>query len=127
MSRNMFSTLSMRHHWRSLDRAFLLKRARLSIQMIFKFFSEFLHERHGGHCRRISQRTERLPQHVFGELVHIIDLFLDPPARMEPNQSLLQPVRTFATRDTPTAALVPVELHRAQSEFDDTTAIVHHH
>src|ERR1700724_4175816 len=99
--------------------AHFFKRARLAIQVIFKLFSEFLHEPHGGHCYRVSERTEYLAQHVFGEIVHIIDVLLYTPARMETNQSLLQRVRAFATRDTPAAALAPVELHRAQRKLAD--------
>src|ERR1700730_4379679 len=107
--------------------AHFFKRARLAIQMIFKLFSEFLHERHGGHCCRVSERTECLAQHVFGEIVHIIDVLRYTPARMETNQSFLQPVRAFAARDTPAAALVPVELHRAQRKLDDASIVVEHH
>src|ERR1700680_3128490 len=53
--------------------------------------------------------------------------FFTPPAGRKQNKSLPQPVRAFATRDTPAAALVPVELHRAQRKLDDASIVVEHH
>src|SRR5215467_2611045 len=45
---------------------------------------------------------------------------------MESDQCLLQPIRSFAAGDAPSAAFVLVELHRAQSEFDYTLRIINY-
>src|SRR5258708_9697663 len=64
----------------------LLKRARLSIQVIFKLFSELLHERHGGHSRRISQRQNVFPN-IFSEREYILSIFFfTPPPRWKRNK-----------------------------------------
>src|ERR1700722_5398817 len=48
----------------------LFIRARLAIQMIFKFFSEFFHEPDGRHRGRIAKRTKCPPEHVLGQVLH---------------------------------------------------------
>src|ERR1039458_4163646 len=95
------------------------KRARLAVQMVFKFFSELLHKRHGGHCGRVSEWTECFPQHVFREVIDVVDIFFQPRAGMEARQRLLQPVGAFAAGDAPAAAFMLIELDGAQGELRD--------
>src|SRR5437763_9532033 len=76
-------------HWNFFNRAFLLVRAGAAFQVVFEFFSEFFHKGDRRHCRCIAQRTERAAQHVFCEVLHVVDIFLYPAAIVEPNQRLL--------------------------------------
>src|SRR2546425_8139296 len=73
----------------------LLKRARLSFQMIFKFFAKLLDDRNGRQGRRIAQRAKRPTQHVLRQILNIIDVFLNPAASVESAQCLLQPISPF--------------------------------
>src|SRR5271156_4524385 len=45
---------------------------------------------------------------------------------MQPGERLLQPVRAFAAGDAPAAALMLVELHRAQRKLDHAYGLVEH-
>src|SRR5207244_12902918 len=45
---------------------------------------------------------------------------------METDQSLLQPVSSFAAGNSPAATLVLIELHRTQSEFHYARCLVEH-
>src|ERR1019366_2941276 len=52
---------------------------------------------------------------------------LHPAAGVKSYQRLLDPVRPLTARDTPSTALVLIELHRPQSEFHDALLVVDHH
>src|SRR6266481_4076534 len=101
-----------------------LKRARLAVQMILKLLPKLLDERHGRHGRGITQRAERPAQHVFRQVVHVVDIFFHAAARVKANQCLFQPVRTFAAGDAPAATLVLVKLHGPQSKLEYAGSLV---
>src|ERR1035441_5626563 len=44
------------------------ERARLAVQVILKLLAEFLYKCNRRHCRGITQRTERPPQHVLRQV-----------------------------------------------------------
>src|SRR5882762_1770958 len=92
--------------------------------MIFKFFTELLHNRNRWHSSRVAERTESSAQHVFREILNVVDVFLHPAARMEAVERLLEPVRAFAARDAPATALVLVELHDVLREADHAGGVV---
>src|SRR5689334_25022351 len=62
-------------HWNLFDRALLLVRAGAAFQVIFEFFSEFLHESNRWHGRCVAQRTKCAAQHVLRQVLHIVDIF----------------------------------------------------
>src|SRR5215831_4855846 len=92
--------------------------------MIFKLFSELLHERNHRHGGGIAERTERASQHVLRKVLHVVDVFLHAPSVVEADQGFLKPVGSFAARDAPTTALVLIELHRAQRKFHYAGALI---
>src|SRR5258708_33334081 len=92
--------------------------------MIFKFLAELFYERNSRHRRGIAQWTEGPTQHVLRQVLHVVDVFLQAAASVKTNEGFLQPVGTFATRDTSLAALRPVKLHGAQSELHDALLVV---
>src|SRR5208337_908395 len=104
----------------------LLKWARLAIQMIFKFFSELFHERHGGHRCRVSERTECLSQHVLSQVIDVVDVLLQPSTRMEARERLLQPVGAFTAGDAPAATFMLIKLDGAQRELHNAGRIIEH-
>ena len=81
------------------------------------------YERNRRHRRRIAQRTERPTQHVFRQVLNVVDVFLHAAAGMKTHQRLLQPVRALAAGNAPSAALVLVELHRPQRELHDALLV----
>src|SRR5581483_12076476 len=101
-----------------------LKRARVSFQVVFKFLPELFHERDRRHRCRISKRAEGSSEHVFRQVLDIIDVFLDAASGMESLQSLPQPVCPFAARDAPSAALMLIELHGSQGELHDASGLI---
>src|SRR6266571_5377939 len=86
---------------------------------------ELLPERDRRHRSRIAQRTKRPPQHVLRQVLHVVDIFLHAAARMETNQSLLQPIRPFAAGNAPSATFMLVKLHSAQRKFHNALLVVH--
>src|ERR1700677_2064426 len=92
---------------------------RPTFQVIFKLLAKFVDERNGGHGRRVTQRAEGTAQHVLRQIANVVDVFGDSTAGMETGQRLLQPVRSFTTRDAPTAAFVLIKLDGSQSKLDN--------
>src|SRR5277367_1099615 len=66
--------LPLRHY--RFRHACFLEGAWLAVQVIFKLFSEFFYECHRRHRGCVSQRAERFSQHVFREVINVIDVFL---------------------------------------------------
>src|ERR1700722_14517905 len=118
-------TPALHEYW--LRRALVLERAGPSFQMIFKFLAELFHEGDHRHRGRITQRTECSSQHVFRQILHVVDVFLHAPTRMEPNQRFLQPVCSLAAGNAPSATFVLVKFHRAEREFHDALRVVDDH
>ena len=116
----------MRHSRNRFRRSFFLVRARLAVQVIFKFFPEFFYETNRRHRCGIAERTKSSSQHVLRQVLHVVDVFLHSAAGVEADESLFQPVGAFAAWDAPSAALMLVELHGAQGKFHDALRIVNH-
>src|SRR5437660_7021768 len=117
-------TPALRVHRKLLDHAFLLVRARPAFQVLFELSAELLYECDRRHCCRIAQRAECPSQHVLREVLHVVDVLLQTAASMEPDQSLLQPVRPFAAGDAPPAAFMLIKLHGPQREFHDALRVI---
>src|SRR5262245_30844392 len=117
----------MAEYGQSLNRAFALKRTRLSFQVLLEFMPPLLHNRHGWNRGSVAQRTEGTAQHVFRQVINVIDVFANAAAGVEADQRFLQPIGAFAAGNTPSATLVPVKLHDAQGEFDHASLIVGDH
>src|SRR5579883_3671903 len=83
----------------SHQRAMLLVRARLSVQMIFKFVPELLHDRDRRHGRGIAQGAEGAAEHVLRDVADQVDVVLRAAAFVEARQDLAQPRRALAARD----------------------------
>src|ERR1700674_2696732 len=45
-----------------------------AVQMCFKIFAEFLYEADDRHSRCIAERAKGSAQHVFGEVLHVLDI-----------------------------------------------------
>src|SRR5215469_9284116 len=80
----------------------------LALQILLKLRAELLYKSKRGHRRRIAQRAERAAQHVLGQVLNVVDVFLVAAAGVKTHQRFLQPIRSLATRNTPPAALVLV-------------------
>src|SRR6201987_5691426 len=125
---NSFWIPLVRHHRKLFHaRAFFLEWARPAIQVIFEFLTELLDERDGRHRRRVAKRAECPAQHVLGKVLNVVDVLLEAAPSMEAGKRLLQPVRSLAAGNAPSTTFVLVELHRAQSEFDDAVCVIEHH
>src|SRR5438552_4085740 len=103
-----------------------LERARLAFQMIFKFFSELLHNRNRRQRGCIAQRTEGASQHVFGQVLNVINVLSNAAACMKTSQCLFQPVSALAARNAPSTALVLIKLHDPEREFHHAGTVVDH-
>src|SRR5581483_4743421 len=114
--------IRLRHCWLGHHR--LLKWTRPSVQMIFKLLTELLDESHGRHRCGITQRAKCSAQHVFRQVIHVIDVFLYSATIVETDQRLLQPVGTFPAGNAPATALMLIKLHSAQCEFHDAGCVV---
>src|SRR5579864_2142714 len=69
---NKYLSFDQFHHFSTF------KGTRLTIQVIFKFLSEFLHD---GNCRHgggVAEWTEGASQHVFRKIADIVDILLNP-------------------------------------------------
>src|SRR5665213_2901844 len=93
------------------------ERARLAVQVILKLLAEFLHKGNRRHCRGITQRAERPPQHVFRQVLDVVDILGLAKSGVEPRQRLLQPVSALAAGNTPAATLVLVKTDCPQREL----------
>src|SRR3974377_515661 len=93
-----------------------LVRARLSVEMIFKFFPVLLHVRNDGHRCRIAQRAKRPPQHVFRQILQVVDVLGHAAPRVKASERLLDPVCFFAAGNAPSAAFVLVKIDHPQRE-----------
>src|SRR6185312_13890475 len=91
----------VRLHHRQLRHAFLCERARLAVQVIFKLVAKLLYERDSRHGRRVAQRAEGAAQHVFRQVLDVVDVFFSAEAGVKARERLLQPVRTFAAGNAP--------------------------
>src|ERR1700690_1250676 len=98
------TNLELRQNW--LRYAVGLKWTRFSIQMIFEFFPEFLHDGNGRQRRRIAQRAKRAAQHVLRQILNVVDIFFHSGAGVEAGERLFQPVRAFAAGNAPATTLV---------------------
>src|ERR1700730_2231964 len=92
--------------------------------MIFKFLAELFYECDGWHGGGVAQWAKCPTEHVLRQVLHVVDVFLQAAAGVKTNQRFLQPVGTFATRDAPPAALMPVKLHGAQSELHNALLVI---
>src|SRR4051794_35446807 len=86
----------------------------LTFDVILKFFPELLYKSQSRHRRSIAQWAERTPHHVLGEILYVVDILLLPAVEIHTRQGLLDPVRTLAAGNTPSAAFMLVELDRPQ-------------
>src|SRR5215472_1800115 len=84
-----------------------------SLQVIFEFVAEFLHDADGGHRGGVAERAEGAAEHVLGELADQVDVFRAAEAGVEALQHSIEPVRAFAAGDAPAAGFVRVEVHDA--------------
>src|ERR1035441_8440392 len=100
------------------------ERARLAVQVILELLAEFLHKGNRRHCRGITQRAEGTAQHVFRQVLDVVDILGLAKSGVETGQRLLQPVSTFAAGNTPAAAFVLVKTNSPQREFDHAGLIV---
>src|SRR5208282_1193595 len=66
-------------------------------------------------------------QHVLRQIADIVDVFGHAAAGMNTSQCLLQPVGTFAAGNTPSTALVLVELHGSQGKLHHADGIIQNH
>src|SRR5215472_19303391 len=73
---NQITGLLVRKNRQFLYRPLFFIGARSAFQMIFEFFAEFLYERDGRHGGGIAQGAERPAEHVFRQVLHVIDIFL---------------------------------------------------
>src|SRR4030095_12312849 len=92
--------------------------------MVFKFLAKLLHERDDRHRGRVPQWAERASEHVFCEILNIVDILPHSSAFMESDQCFLEPVSAFAAWDAPSAALVLIELDRAERKFHNAGRVV---
>ena len=95
--------------------------------MIFKLFAKLFDEGDGRHGRRVAERAERAAQHVFREVLNVVNVGFASKASVKAGERFLEPVGAFAAGNTPSAALVLVELHGSQGKLDHADGVVQHH
>src|SRR5437868_2151436 len=110
--------------YRQFLHRFAIKRTWTSFKVIFKFFSELLHNRDGWHCCRIAKRAECPAQHVLRKVLDVVDVLAHATTTMKPRKRLLQPVRPFAARNAPAATLVLVEHHDPLRVLDHARGVI---
>src|ERR1700761_1950690 len=84
----------------------------LALEILLELRAELLYKAVRGHGGLVAQRVERAAQHVFGQVLNVVDVLLVAAAGMKTRERLLQPVRALATRNAPATALVLVEPDR---------------
>lgn len=70
-------------HHRQLRYTFPRIRARLAVQVILKLLAKLLHKAQCGHGRGIAKRAEGAAQHVFGQVLHVVNVARGPETGVE--------------------------------------------
>src|SRR5215475_9475022 len=104
--------------------SFFLEGAGSAFQVILELFAELFYESNGRHGGGIAQGTKRAAEHVFRQILDVVDVFFQAASGMETRQCLLEPVRAFAAGNAPSATFVLVKLHGAQGELHDAIGVV---
>src|SRR5271154_179625 len=99
----------------------------VACDIVFKLFAELLDEGDGGHGCCVTERTEGTTQHVFGEILNVVDILLIAAAVIDAGKGLPDPVRALAAGNAPAAGFVLVKSDGAQSEFHDGYSFIEHH
>src|ERR1035437_2861085 len=99
--------------------------ARFTVQVIFEFLPELLHDGDGRHGGGIAQRAERAAQHVFSDIADQVDIGACALAVMEAHENFLQPGGALPAGDAPAAAFMGVEAHDAQHGLHHAGVFVH--
>src|SRR5439155_7778886 len=97
---------------------------RPSLKVILELLPEFFDKCHSRHRCGIAQRAKCPSQHVFRKVIHVVDIFFKPSAGMEANQSFLQPIGSFTTRDAPATTFMLIKLHGPQGKLYDASCLV---
>src|SRR5580698_8034055 len=98
----------------------------VAFNIVFKLFAELLDEGDRWHSSRVAERAEGAAQHVFCQVLNIIDVFFIAAAVVDAGEGLLDPVRALATRNTPAAGFVLIKSNRAKSKFDNGHGLIEH-
>src|SRR5579859_442775 len=112
------------YNWKFGDFCRRIERAEPAFQVCFKFAAPLVDDGHGRDGRGVAQWAKGAPQHVLGQVFDVVDVLAQPPAVVEAGKRLLEPVSAFAAGNAPAAALVLIELHDAQREFDHAGLVV---
>src|SRR5271156_2705482 len=89
----------------------------VACDVVFKLFAALLKEGDGGHGCCATERAEGAAQHVFGEILNVVDVLLIASAVVDAGEGLLDPVRAFAAGNAPAAGFVLVKSDGSQGEF----------
>src|ERR1700679_1789851 len=103
------------------------ERTGLAVQVVLKLFAELLYEGYRRHRRRIAKRAKRPAEHVFSQVLNVVDVLGNTKAGVKTCERFLEPVRAFAARDAPAATFVLIETDGTQRELDDTGLVIDNH
>src|ERR1700760_2486592 len=92
--------------------------------VVFKLFAELLDEGDGRHGCCVAEWAEGAAQHVFGEILNVVDVLLIASTVLDAGEGLLDPVCALATGNAPATGFMLVERGSAQGEFDDGDGLV---
>src|SRR5690349_5798091 len=84
-----------------LDQRLRLRRRWICPDVLLELVAEFFEEADHRHGRGVAERAEGAPQHVFGEVAHIVDVLRGAVALVEARHGLLQPVGALTAGDAP--------------------------
>src|ERR1700722_6553774 len=81
----------------------------VACNIVFKLFAELLDECDSGHGCCVTERTEGAAQHVFGEILNVVDVLLIPAAIVDAGKSFFDPIRALAAGNAPAAGFVLIK------------------
>src|SRR5665213_3860687 len=99
---------------------------RLAVQVVLKLFAELLNKSDGRHSRCVAERAKGATQHVFRQVLNVVDIFCFAKSGVKARQRFLEPVSAFAARYAPAATLMLIKADSTQCEFHHAGLVVDH-
>src|ERR1700720_3543046 len=103
-----------------------LKGTRPAFQMVLEFLSKLFNNGNRRHGCGIAQRTEGASQHVFRQVLNVVDVLLHAAPSMKAGQRFFQPIRTLAAWNAPAATFMLIKLHDAKRKFHHAHSFIHY-
>src|SRR5664279_5322802 len=99
---------------------------RFAVQVVLKLFAKLFYKCDGRHSRGVAERAKGAAQHVFRQVLNVVNIFCFAKSGVKARERFLEPVSAFAARYAPAAALMLIKADGAQCEFHHAGLVVDH-